>query len=138
MWQKISWRPAGAGKWLYAGVLLLLALYGSIFYAPSIAYWRFTLGQDRIALGPDIALQLKPGWYPVLATQDATGAHVVVLKINPWFPSEKSASVLNFIYTRIVARLIYPEILRSGRIDFRGELRQPTRMTRSHSHSMEK
>ncbi|MDB5932949.1 MAG: hypothetical protein JWQ01_293 [Massilia sp.] len=69
-----------------------------MFYAPSIAYWRFRLGQDHIALGPDVALQLKRGWYPILTTQGATRTYVVVLKINPWFPSEKSASVLTFSY----------------------------------------
>jgi hypothetical protein len=98
MSQIISSRPSRVRKWLYSAVLLLLTLYGSKFYAPSIAYWRFRLGQHHIALGPDVALQLKRGWYPILTTQSATRTYVVVLKINPWFPGEKSASVLTFSY----------------------------------------
>ena len=105
MSQIISWPPSKVGKWLYAAVLLLLALYGSAFYAPTIAYWRFRLGQDHISLGPDVALQLKRGWYPILTSQDATRTHVVVLKINPWFPSEKSSSVLNFVYKPAACQL---------------------------------
>jgi hypothetical protein len=100
-----SWSLSIIDKWLCAIMLVVLAVYGSIFYAPSIAYWRFRLAQDHIALGPGVALQLKRGWYPILTNQNASRTHVVVLKINPWFPSEKSASILNFVYKPAACQL---------------------------------